>query len=354
MIFCLIMPLQIGDVSSQGQIILKGAGATFPYPLIDTWSLEYEKMNPALDIDYQAIGSGGGVQKFVEKSIDFGATDAPLTPEEVLAAGDSVVHIPETIGSVAIVYNIPSISQSDIKLNLSGQIIADIYLGNIIKWNDRNITNLNPGLGLPDAGINVVHRADSSGTTFVLTDYLSSTSTQWNNQIGKGKSVVWPIGSSADRNEGVSSLVSGTENSIGYVELAYSVAAGLKHASIENQAGNFVEPTIESVSAAAESRSSDLPQTGNESWNNVTLVNSPGEYSYPIASYSYLVVYQDLNTIPNMNQKKAEELKEFISWVINEGQKYSPELNYVPLSDKVVEINNKTLQSLSISGEPVA
>jgi phosphate transport system substrate-binding protein len=349
------MPFQIVNVYPQEQITIMGAGATFPYPLIDTWSLEYEKLNPDLDIDYQAIGSGGGLQKLIERSIDFGATDAPLTPQEVIDAGDPVVHVPETIGSVAIVYNIPSVSQSspDIKLNLSGQVLADIYLGNIKKWNDKNITNINPGVELPDESINVVHRADSSGTTFVLTDYLSSTSSQWNEQIGKGKAVTWPIGSGADRNEGVSSLVSGTENSIGYVELAYSVAAGLEHANIENQDGNFVEPTIESVNAAAESRVSDLPQTGNESWNNVTLVNSPGENSYPISSYSYLVLYQDLSTIPNMNQKKSQELVDFISWVINEGQKYSPELSYVPLSDKVVEINNKTLQSLSFNGEPV-
>lgn len=356
-IFCSILQFQTDNAYSQGHTIISGAGATFPYPLIDTWRAEYEGLNPDVSIDYQAIGSGGGVQKFVEKSIDFGATDSPLTPQEVLDAGTTVVHIPETIGSVAIVYNIPSVLQSSpelsAKLNLTGQVIADIFSGNIKRWNDKNITSLNPGIVLPDEAINVIHRADSSGTTFVLTDYLSSSSPQWKNQIGKGKSVDWSTGLSADGNQGVSNLVAGTENSIGYVELAYSLAAGLQHANIQNPAGNFIEPTLDSVSAAVGASSSHIPVTGAESWNNVTLVNSSGEDSYPIVSFSYLVLYEDLNTNLNMNQRKAQELVDFISWAIDVGQRFAPELNYVPLPDQIVELNNKTLQSIVFDDKPI-
>lgn len=351
----LIQPTK--DVYSQGQTIISGAGATLPYPLIDTLRAEYERMNPSVAIDYQDIGSGGGVQKFVEKSVDFGATDTPLTLQEVQDAGSSVVHIPETIGSVAIAYNIRSVKQlspeSSIKLNLTGSVIADIFLGNIRKWNDRNITNLNPGIELPDEFIQVVHRADSSGTTFVLTDYLSSSNSQWKDQIGKDKSVDWPTGLSADGNEGVSNLVAGTDNSIGYVELVYALAAGLRYANIQNQAGNFIEPTLNSVSAAVGARSSDLPASGDEPWNNVTLVDSPGPDSYPVASFSYLLLYKDLGTNPNIDQRKAQELVDFISWAINDGQRFAPELYYVPLPDQIVEINNRTLQSLVFNGKSI-
>jgi phosphate transport system substrate-binding protein len=268
-IFCSILQFQTDNAYSQGHTIISGAGATFPYPFVDTWRAEYEGSNPDVSIDYQAIGSGGGAQKFVEKSIDFGATDSPLAPQEVLDAGTTVVHIPETIGSVAIVYNIPSVSQSSpelsAKLNLTGQVITDIFSGNIKRWNEKNITSLNPGIVLPDEAINVVYRADSSGTTFVLTDYLSSSSSQWKNQIGKGKSVDWSTGLSADGNQGVSNLVAGTENSIGYVELACSLAAGPQHANIQNSAGDFIKPTLDSVNAAVGASSSHIPVTGAES-----------------------------------------------------------------------------------------
>ena len=201
--------------------------------------------------------------------------------------------------------------------------------------------------------INVIHRADSSGTTFVLTDYLSASSLQWRNQIGKSKAVDWPTGLSADGNEGVSKLVAGTENSIGYIVLSYALPAGLKYADIQNSAGNFIEPTLDSVSEAVEVRLPEIPTMRDKSWSNVALVNAPGAKSYPITSFSYLVLYKDLSTIPIMNQRKAQELIDFISWSINEGQRFASELNYVPLPNQIVELNNMTLQSIVFNGKSI-
>ncbi|MGH9924449.1 MAG: phosphate ABC transporter substrate-binding protein PstS, partial [Nitrososphaeraceae archaeon] len=235
------------NLVAQGQVTLNGAGATFPFPLIDTWRVEYQTVDPAVNINYQSIGSGGGVKQFTEKTVDFGATDAPLTPEEVMNA-PGAVHIPETIGSVVAAYNLPGMPDKGLKL--TGPILADIYLGKITKWNDPQIVELNPELSLPDADIITVHRSDGSGTTFVWTDYLSAVSPEWSDQVGKGKSVQWPTGLGAPGNEGVSNGIRGSENSIGYVELAYALTTGMPFAFIQNQEGNFVEPSIESTQAA--------------------------------------------------------------------------------------------------------
>jgi phosphate transport system substrate-binding protein len=339
-----------GNLLSQGPVTLNGAGATFPFPLIDTWRVEYQTVEPGVNINYQSIGSGGGVKQFTEKTVDFGATDAPLTPEEETNA-PGAVHIPETIGSVVAAYNIPGVPDKGLKL--TGPVLADIFLGKITKWNDPQIVELNPELSLPDADIVTVHRSDGSGTTFVWTDYLSAVSPEWSDQIGKGKSVQWPTGLGAPGNEGVANGIRGSENTIGYVELAYALTTGMPFAFIQNQAGNFVEPTLASTEAAVAASAATLP-AGDASWNNVTVVNAPGDDSYPIASFSYLLLYKELADNPTMADAKARALIGFIQWAITDGQQFAPELEYVPLPDEVVKLNQETLSQITFSGKSVA
>ena len=236
--------LSVPKMAFAQQVTINGAGATFPFPLIDTWRVEYQKVKPEVSINYQSIGSGGGVKQFVEKTVDFGGTDAPLTSEEIQQAPNAV-HIPETIGSVVPAYNLPVEG-----LKLTGPILGDIFLGKITKWNDPKIQSINSGLSLPADNIAVVHRSDGSGTTFVWTDYLSNVSSAWEQQIGKGKSVEWPVGVGAPGNEGVANSINTTPNSIGYVELAYAITTGMKHAAVQNQAGNFIQASINATEAA--------------------------------------------------------------------------------------------------------
>ena len=329
------------------QVTLNGAGATFPFPLIDTWRVEYQTVKPEVNINYQSIGSGGGVKQFIEKTVDFGASDAPLTPEEIQQA-PGAVHIPETIGSVVAAYNLPIEG-----LKLTGPILADIFLGKITTWNDPQIQSINSGLTLPAEDIVVVHRSDGSGTTFVWTDYLSNVSSGWNQQIGKGKSVQWPVGVGAPGNEGVANSINTTPNAIGYVELAYAITTGMKHAEIQNQAGNFIQASINSTEAAVASAASSLP-AGDQPWTNVTMVNAPGADSYPIASFSYLLLYKDLTTNPSLNdQNKAQNLVDFINWAVTDGQQFGPDLGYVPLPDPVVQNVQETLSGLTFNGAPL-
>jgi phosphate transport system permease protein/phosphate transport system substrate-binding protein len=363
-------PSQLQEEQQQqggGQAItLNGAGATFPFPLIDTWRVEYQSVNPSISLNYQSIGSGGGVRQFTERTVDFGASDAPLTEEEMQALSSSTpVHIPETIGSVVAAYNLPGIDKG---LKLTGPILADIFAGKITRWDDPRISELNPDLSLPTAAdIVVVHRSDGSGTTFIWTSYLSQVSPEWNQTVGAGKSVQWTVGLGAQGNEGVSNTVLSTPNSIGYVELTYALTTDMDYASLMNRAGNFVEPTLDSTQAAAQaaimnnaSSSSNnittsaavgLP-TGDQSWTQVTLLDAPGPDSYPIASFSYLLLYKELSTnIDSM--EKAQALAQFVNWAITDGQQFASPLHYVPLPDSVVQHNQQTLRSLTFNGQPV-
>lgn len=339
--------LSVLNVAYAQQVTLNGAGATFPFPLIDEWRVDYQNVKPEVNINYQSIGSGGGVKQFIEKTVDFGATDAPLTPEEIQQA-PTAVHIPETIGSVVAAYNLPVEG-----LKLTGPILADIFLGKITKWNDPQIQSINSGLTLPAEDIVVIHRSDGSGTTYVWTDYLSNISSTWDQQIGKGKSIEWPIGVGAPGNEGVANSINTTPNAIGYVELAYALTTGMKHAAIQNQAGNFVPASINSTEAAVAAASSSLP-AGDQPWTNVTVVNAPGADSYPIASFSYLLLNKELTTNPSLkDQSKAQNLVDFISWAITDGQQFAPDLGYVPLPDPVVQLNQETLRGLTFNGAPL-
>ena len=336
-------------VYAQGQVTINGAGATFPFPLIDTWRVDYKNVKPNININYQSIGSGGGVKQFIEKTVDFGATDAPLTASELQRA-PGAVHIPETIGSVVVAYNIPSIPNKGLKL--TGPILADIFLGKITKWNDPKIQSLNADASLPAADIIVVHRSDGSGTTYVWTDYLSNVSAAWNQQIGKGKSVQWPIGIGGPGNEGVANAIRGSPNTIGYVELAYALTTKMPYAYLQNQAGNFVEPTLESTKASVAEVAENLPK-GDASWEHISVVNAPGSNSYPVASFSYLLLFKDLSTNPSIDQSKAKGLVDFISWAITTGQQSAGALGYVPLPDQVIKHNQETLNSLTFHGKPL-
>jgi phosphate transport system substrate-binding protein len=339
-----------GAVYAQNTITINGAGATFPFPLIDTWRVDYQKVHPEVNINYQSIGSGGGVKQFTEKTVDFGATDAPLTQNESQKASGTV-HIPETIGSVVAAYNIPSIPDKGLKL--SGEVLADIFLGKITKWNDPKIQSLNKDKTLPGDDIVVVHRSDGSGTTFVWTDYLSSASPAWKEQLGKGKSVEWPVGIGAPGNEGVANAIKGTPNTIGYIELSYALTTNTPFAFIQNKQGAFVEGSLASTMAAVQTYVTSLPK-GDGVWTNVSLVNAPGADSYPIASFSYLLLYKELSTDPNLDQAKAKAVVDFISWAITEGQKTAQGLNYVPLPDGVVKLDQDTLKSLTFKGQPIS
>jgi phosphate transport system permease protein/phosphate transport system substrate-binding protein len=361
--------LQEQQQQQQGRVTIDGAGATFPFPLIDTWRVEYPTVRPDVSINYQSIGSGGGVKQFIEKTVDFGATDAPLTANETQAA-PGAVHIPETIGSVVAAYNINGVQEKG--LRLTGPVLTGIFLGEITRWDDPQIAELNPDLPLPSEDIVVVHRSDGSGTTFVWTSYLSEVSPEWNQAIGAGKSVSWPVGLGAPGNEGVANTIQSTPNSIGYVELAYVLTTEMDYAFLQNQAGNFVEPSLESTGAAVAAATNNNTQTSNNSttgasnttsaalpagdasWETVSLLDASGADSYPIASFSYLLLYKELSDNPRIDSmEKARALVDFINWAITDGQQFAGELAYVPLPDSVVQHNQETLRSLTFQGEPV-
>jgi phosphate transport system substrate-binding protein len=385
----LIVPLGIvyGQVQppselaqQQGQVTINGAGATFPFPLIDTWRVEYQNVNPNVDINYQSVGSGAGVNQFTERTVDFGASDAPLTESERQNLPGPAVHIPETIGSVVAAYNINEVPEKG--LNLTGPVLADIFRGEITTWNDPRIQELNPSIQLPSENIVTAYRSDGSGTTFVWTNYLSVVSPEWEETVGFGKSVEWPVGIGAPGNEGVSNTIMSTPYSIGYVELAYALTTDTSYAYIQNMEGNFVEPTLNSTRAAVEATvlqngtnanatnttadnnstgamntliqnmtSIALP-AGGESWENVTFLDAPGADSYPVASFSYLFLYQDMSTnIDSM--EKARALVDFVQWAVTDGQQFAGDLEYVPLPDSVIQHNMQTLESLTFQGQPV-
>ena len=329
---------------------ITGAGASFPYPLIDLWRVEYNKEYPNVNLNYQSIGSGGGVKQHIERTVNFAASDAPLKQSEADLAPGSL-QIPESIGGVVMAYNLPEVPDKGLKL--TGEIIADIYLGKIIRWNDQQIIQINPQLDLPDQEIVVAKRSDGSGTTFVFTDYLSVVSPEFYEEVGKGKSVPWSTkkgpagndvstGPAAAGNEGVAGIVRSTPYSIGYVELAYAFQTGMSFAFVQNADGTaFIEPTLETISAASVGVADSLPAADGD-WSNVTLVNAPGPNSYPIASFTYLLLYNDIS----QSTKSLEEAKAMIHmmhWMITDGQSHSESLLYVPLSEAVVEIGKKGL-----------
>ncbi|MBO3832779.1 MAG: phosphate ABC transporter substrate-binding protein PstS [Candidatus Brockarchaeota archaeon] len=335
----------------QRTINLNGAGASFPFPLIDKWVSEYSKIKPNIIINYQSIGSGGGIRQHTEKTVNFAASDAPLNLEQASSAPNTL-HIPFTIGGVAIVYNLPEVTKG---LKFSGEVLADIFMGKITRWNDPRLQELNAGVNLPDKDIIVVHRSDGSGTTFVFTDYLSEVSGEWKTNIGKGTVVNWPTGLGGKGNEGVAGLVSQNPYSIGYVEFIYAKKNNIPWGYVKNAAGEFVEPGLESFRAAAAAAAVTLPN-GDAVWADVSIVrnivhNKQAIGAYPITSFSYFIVYKDLKVIPGMDEEMARALVEFLWWTIHEGQNYSAELYYVPLPSNVVTHNEATLRMMVFNGK---
>ncbi len=327
---------------------LLGSGATFPYPLITKWSSAYfNETGGRVQVNYQGIGSGAGIQAITAKTVDFAGSDAPLNPSE-RAAAPGLLHIPETIGAVTAAYNVASLSSG---LNLTGHVLGEIFLGKITTWNHANISALNPGVSLPSSTITVVHRSDSSGTTFVWTSYLRLENPGWDPRL-VGKSINWPVGIGASANAGVAGKILTTPDSIGYVELAYTVQNSMKVADVRNPVGNFISPTLASVAAAAASAPA-LPSPDGD-WNNVTILNAAGATSYPIASFTYLLVYKQLNTVgTSMTQAKAQALVDFLWWCVHDpgGQQYSAGLVYPPLPATVVTLDEQAIRSITFNGQ---
>jgi phosphate transport system substrate-binding protein len=336
-------------VMAQTSTSLNAAGATFPFPLIDKWRVEYAKLHPDIALNYQSIGSGAGIKLFTQKTVDFAASDAPLqTSDSVKVPG--TLHIPETIGAVTISYNLPGIAKG---LKLTGPIIADIFAGKITNWSDKKIADLNPELSLPHQDIVVAHRSDGSGTTFVFTSYLSAVSPEWKSGIGVGKSIQWPGGVGGQGNAGVANIVKTTPYSIGYVELAYVIQNGMAYAFVQNADGtNFVEPTLATISADASSASTSLPNPDGD-WSKVSIVNQHGKDSYPISSFTYLLVFKDLSQVNGMTQDKAKAVTDFLNWAIHDGQRFSSDLLYVPLPDDVVKKDEQAISSITFTGVAV-
>ncbi len=302
-----------GNQASGGKISLQGAGATFPNPLYQKWLSEYSKTNPNVRIDYQSIGSGGGIKQIQAQTIDFGASDAPMTDDEMNASPAKLVHVPTVLGAVVLTYNLQGVQQP---LRFSPETVADIFLGKITKWDDQKIKQDNAGVNLPSADITVIHRAESSGTTFVFTDYLSKVSDEWKQRVGANKSPQWPVGQGGKGNEGVTGMIKQQPNTIGYVELAYAVQNHLPAALVKNSSGNFVEPTIDAVTAAAAASAATTPDDLR-----VSITNAPGANAYPISSYTYILVYQEQH-----DAAKGRALVDFLWWGIHDGEQFARDL----------------------------
>ncbi len=326
-----------------------GAGASFPFPLIDLWRVEYKNEFDNVNLNYQSIGSGGGIRQHIEKTVNFAASDKPLGSEAKQAP--KTLHIPEAIGGVVIAYNLPEVPQSG--LQLTGEIIADIFLDKITKWNDPQIVAINPDLDLPDEDIVQVYRSDGSGTTFIFTDYLSTTSPEFEKEIGKGKSVQWPQGIGGKGNEGVTLHVRSTPYSIGYIELAYAFQNNMNFVHVQNGDGTaFVPPTLKTLSAASAGTVDFLPAAHCD-WSKVTIVNAPGANSYPIASFTYLLLYEELDKTVKGNKDLADTIVHMIHWMITDGQKHSSSLLYVPIPESVTEIGKQGLARVTYDGQSV-
>ncbi len=315
------------------QVSLTGAGATFPNPIYTKWFDAYNKQT-GVRINYQSIGSGGGIRQFTEGTVDFGASDAPMTDEQLQAVKGKVQHVPTVLGAVVATYNLPSLGKTPLRFD--GPTLADIFLGRITRWSDRRLAALNPGVRLPDQDIIVVHRSDGSGTTYIFTDYLAKISAEWKAKVGRATSVQWPTGLGGKGNEGVTQQVKQTEGSIGYVELIYAISNGLPAALVKNADGALVEPNLKSVSAAASG-----VQLGPTTDFRVSITNAPGKDSYPLSSFTWLLVHGE-----SPDTAKGQALQRFLAWMLTpEAQRMAADLHYAPLPVSVIELLQKRLAS---------
>lgn len=321
---------------------LTGAGATFPNPIYTKWFDAYNKKT-GIQINYQSIGSGGGIRQYTEGTVDFGATDGPMNESQIQAVGGNVLHVPAVLGAVVVTYNLPTLG--DTKLKFDGNLLVDIFMGRVNKWNDGKIAALNPGVKLPNIDLIVVHRSDGSGTTYVFTDYLNKFSREWKDKVGYATSVNWPVGLGGKGNEGVTQQVKQVEGALGYVELIYALSNKLPYGQVKNAAGSFSTPSLESVTAAAAgvnlAKDTDF---------RVSITNAPGSDAYPISSFTWLLVRKD-----NKDSAKAKLIRDFLDWMITpEAQKMATELHYAPLPEPVVSLIEARLPTLKAGGKVIA
>jgi len=325
-----------GASSPAQGLTINGAGATFPYPIYSKWFSEYNKLHPDVRINYQSIGSGGGIQQIINQTVFFGATDGPMNDEQLKSASGPILHFPTVLGAVVPVYNIPGVTE---ELKFTGAVLADIYLGKVQKWNDPAVAKLNPGTKLPATDITVVHRSDGSGTTYIFVDYLSKVSPQFKSEAGVGTSVKWPAGVGGKGNEGVSGLVTQTPGSIGYVELIYALQNKIPYGSVQNAAGEFVKASVDSVTKAAAAAATTMPPDFR-----VSITNAQGPGAYPISSFTWLLMYADPK-----DKASARAMVDFVKWALTDGQKYAADLGYAPLPANVVMLEQAALEQIKAS-----
>ena len=326
-VFCLAFALP-----ALSQTTLNGAGATFPYPMYSKWFSEYHKAHSDVEVNYQSIGSGGGIRQVQAGTVDFGASDGPMTDEQLAQAKVKILHIPTVLGGVVPAYNVPGVTQ---ELKFTPDALAGIFLGKITSWNDKAIASANPGVNLPNQPIIVIHRSDGSGTSYIFTDYLSKVSSEWKNGPGKGTSVKWPVGLGGKGNEGVAGMVRQMEGSLGYVELIYAVQNKINYGSVKNSAGEFVKASLDSVTAAAASVKS-MPADFR-----VSITNPPGKDAYPISSFTWLLV-----PVQSKDPNKGKILVDLVNWCETAGQSMTKELAYAPLPDTVVQKIKQALKQV--------
>jgi len=322
------------SVVAQQNVHINGAGATFPYPIYSKWFAEYAKLHENAQINYQSIGSGGGIRQVTAQTVFFGATDGPMTPEQLLAAPGKILHFPTVLGAVVPVYNVEGVSE----LKFTGPVLADIFLGKITKWNDPAIAKLNPGVNLPVADITVAHRSDGSGTTYIFVDYLAKLSSEWKEKVGIATSVNWPVGVGGKGNEGVAGLVKQTPGAIGYVELIYALQNKISYGTVQNSAGEFVRASVESVTACAAAAVKSMPKDFR-----VSITNAPGTGVYPISSFTWLLVYENPK-----DKVQAKVFVDFMKWALTDGQKFAPELGYAPLPAEIVKLEMAAISQIKL------
>jgi phosphate transport system substrate-binding protein len=315
---------------------INGAGATFPNPIYSKWFDEYNKKNPNVRINYQPIGSGGGIRQVTAQTVFFGATDGPMTEEQILAAPGKILHFPTVLGADVPVYNLPGVSG---EIKFTGAVLADIFLGKITKWNDAALVKLNAGIKLPSTDITVVHRSDGSGTTYIWVDFLAKASPEWKKRVGVATSVMWPTGVGGKGNEGVAGLVQQVPGSIGYVELIYALQNKIAYGSVQNLAGEFVRASVQSVTAAAAGAAAKMPADFR-----VSITNAEGKGVYPISSFTWLLLYENPK-----DKAQSKAMVEFVKWALSEGQKFAPELGYAPLPAEVVKMELAALVKVRVS-----
>jgi phosphate transport system substrate-binding protein len=314
---------------------ITGAGATFPFPIYSKWFSEYNKKYPNIQINYQSIGSGGGIRQLTAQTVFFGATDGPMTNDQILAAPGRILHYPTVLGGVVPIYNIEGMSP---ELKFTGTVLANIFLGTITKWNDPAIAKLNPGVNLPGSDITVVHRSDGSGTTYIFADFLGKVSPEWKKRVGISTALNWPVGLGGKGNEGVAGLVKQTPNSIGYVELIYALQNKIDYGSVQNLSGKFVRASVDSVTAAGAAAATQMPSDFR-----VSITNGPGDNVYPISSFTWLLFYENPK-----DRAAAKIMVDFMKWALTEGQKYCAELGYAPLPQSVVQLELEALKKIKL------